>query len=274
MKRFTLLLLATLLFTAAFAGKTDTVTIHHDGMNRDIDIVVVTPSPTKHNKNKRYPVVYMLHGASGNAHSWLNIRPDLPELADQKQMIFVTPSALNSWYIDSPKLKDHQYETFVSKELVSYIDSHYNTIAKREARAITGLSMGGHGALFLSMRHTDVYGACGSTSGGVDFRPFPLNWNLPDILGEMAHNKQAWDSHTVVNQIDKIKNGQLAIIVDCGEDDFFLEVNKDLHKRLQGRGIAHDFIVRPGAHNNAYWANAIDYHLVFFEKYFKSGGIK
>ena len=135
-------------------------------------------------------------------------------------------------------------------------------------RAITGLSMGGHGALHTAMRHKDVFGAAGSTSGGVDIRPFPQNWNIKDELGEMAANKQVWDEHTVVNNNSRIENGDLALIIDCGEADFFLEVNKDLHKRLLGRGIDHDFITRPGAHNKEYWANSIDYQLLFFKKFF------
>lgn len=272
MRRSLVLLFSLLLVCNTFAGKIDTITIHHETMNRDIEVIVVSPTITKANKSFRFPVVYMLHGAYNNARAWINIRPDLPNVADAKQMIFVTPSALNSWYFDSPKLKDFRYETFVSKELVEYIDSHYPTLPQREARAITGLSMGGHGALFLAFRHKDVYGACGSMSGGVDFRPFPQNWNIPDVLGEYAANKDSWDAHTVVGQIGRIKNGDLAITIDDGEQDFFLNVNKELHERLLGAGIDHDWATRPGAHNDAYWGNSIDYHLLFFEKYFRKNG--
>lgn len=73
----------------------------------------------------------------------------------------------------------------------------------------------------------------------------------------------------VINQIDKIENGDLAIIVDCGEDDFFLNVNKDLHNRLLERKIDHDFITRPGGHTGQYWNNSIDYQILFFDKFFK-----
>ena len=72
----------------------------------------------------------------------------------------------------------------------------------------------------------------------------------------------------IVNQIDRINDGDLWITFDCGEDDFFLEVNKDLHKRLLGKGIKHDFTTRPGGHTSEYWANSIDYHLLFFGKFF------
>lgn len=271
-KRFSVFLLCLLAFCVAFAGEIDTFQLHSAVMNRDINVVVIHPTRTKANRNTRFPVVYLLHGAYGNEKSWLKIKPDLPETADQKGMIFVSMSALNSWYFDSPKMKDSQYETFYIHDLIPYIDTHYKTIARREGRAITGLSMGGHGALFLSMRHKEIFGAVGSMSGGVDIRPFPLNWNIPDVLGEFAGNKKSWDEHTVVNQIDKINNGDLWITFDCGESDFFLEVNKDLHKRLLGRGIDHDFTTRPGGHTSKYWGNSIDYHLLFFEKYFQQKG--
>ena len=68
---------------------------------------------------------------------------------------------------------DVRYETFISDELVKYVDSHYKTVADRKGRAITGLSMGGHGAMWNGLRHSDVFSAAGSTSGGVDYPPFP-----------------------------------------------------------------------------------------------------
>lgn len=272
MKRLKTLTLLLVSACMAFAGKVDTLKLHSDVMNRDIAVVVISPTPDKANRNARFPVVYLLHGAYGNERSWLDIKPALPQIADEKGMIFVSMAALNSWYFDSPVLKDFQYETFYTKTLVPFVDAHYRTAASREGRAITGLSMGGHGALFLAMRHTDLFGACGSMSGGVDIRPFPQNWNIPDVLGEMAANKQSWDEHTVMGQLKRIKNGDLWITFDCGEADFFLEVNKDLHKRLLGLGIDHDFTTRPGGHTSEYWGNSIDYHLLFFEKFFRKSG--
>ena len=85
-----------------------------------------------------------------------------PEIADEKGIIFVCPDGKDSWYWDSPKNPAYRYETFVSSELVNYIDRNYKTIADRKGRAITGLSMGGHGAMWLGIRHKDVFGAAGS----------------------------------------------------------------------------------------------------------------
>lgn len=257
------------LVASVSAAKVDTLLVKSPSMNKDVKVVVITPDGTKASKNVTYPVLYLLHGYSGNAKSWIELKPNLPETADQNKIIIVCPDGKNSWYWDSPKDSSYRYETFVSDELVKYMDAHYKTIADKKGRAITGLSMGGHGALWLAFRHKDIFGAAGSTSGGVDIRPFPTSWEMSKQLGEFAANKKSWDEHTVINQIDKIQNGDLAIIIDCGEGDFFLNVNKDLHERLLERKIDHDFITRPGVHNGKYWNNSIDFQLLFFNKFFE-----
>ena len=268
MKKLLLLLFFTLSVAIVPAGTVDTIKVHSAKMDRDVSVTVTYPIRTKANKNKKYPVVYLLHGAYANEYKWLELKPSLPKLADEKEMIFVTPYVLNSWYFDSPVNKDFQYETFCIDELIPYIDANYPTIANREHRAVTGLSMGGHGAFFLGIRHKDLFGAIGSMSGGVDIRPFPQNWNIPDMLGEMAANKQSWDEHTAMELVKQLKNHDVEITFDCGESDFFLEVNKALHARLLALGIDHDFATRPGGHTDQYWANSLDYHLLFFKKYF------
>ena len=73
---------------------------------------------------------------------------------------------------------------------------------------------------------------------------------------------------TPINLIPQLGNGDLAIVFDCGYDDFFFEVNNDFHDELLRRGIMHDFYVRPGGHTGAYWGNAIDFQIVFFRNFF------
>ncbi|WP_281513243.1 alpha/beta hydrolase family protein [Bacteroides acidifaciens] len=266
---FLLAVLLLLLAAPSFAARVDTLLVNSPSMNKDVQVIVVTPDAALGKKAVACPVIYLLHGYGGNAKTWIGVKPNLPQIADEKGIIFVCPDGKNSWYWDSPKNPSYRYETFISSELVKYIDEHYKTVADRKGRAITGLSMGGHGAMWNAIRHKDTFGAGGSTSGGVDIRPFPLNWEMAKQLGEFAHNKKAWDEHTVINQIDKIENGDLAIIIDCGESDFFLNVNKDLHNRLLARKINHDFITRPGGHAGKYWKNSIDYQILFFDKFFR-----
>jgi S-formylglutathione hydrolase FrmB len=217
------------------------------------------------------PTVYMLHGYSGNYASWAGIAPQLQDRADQLQLNIVCPDGANSWYFDSPIDSAIQYESFVIKDLVPFVDQHYPTIADKSKRAITGLSMGGHGGLYLSIRHTDIFGAGGSTSGGVDIRPFPNNWEIKKAIGEYEKNQTLWDGNTVMTLVEGLKNKQLKIIIDCGLDDFFLKVNRSLHEKLQALKIEHDYIERPGAHNAPYWKNSVDFQLLFFKKYFDNG---
>ncbi len=248
------------------AAKVDTLQVMSPSMNTNIEVVVISPDKSH---AQACPVLYLLHGHGGNAKTWMNIKPELPQIADEKEIIIVCPDGKNSWYWDSPINKNMCYETFISKELIAFVDSNYNAIPRREGRAITGLSMGGHGAMWNAIRHSDVFSAAGSTSGGVDIRPFPKNWNMNEQLGDKEMNPQNWETHTVINLVPTLKSEQLVMIVDCGIDDFFLDVNKAFHEALLKQGIEHDFILRPGVHNNTYWNNAIDYQILFFQKHFK-----
>lgn len=249
------------------AAQVDTVLVHSSSMNKDIKVIAVCPDRMK--TGERCPVVYLLHGCGDDEAKWLQVKPNLPEIADKEGIIFVCPSAnRDSWYWDSPRNPEIRYETFVSKELVAFVDEYYLTLADKGHRAITGLSMGGHGAMWLAIRHKDVFGAVGTTSGGLDIRPFPNHWNMKNQLGERDENLDVWNNHTVVNQLERLKQGDLDIIIDCGIDDFFLAVNKMVHDRLSQLKIPHDFILRPGGHNNEYWNNAIDYQILFFRKFF------
>ncbi|MEO5945463.1 MAG: alpha/beta hydrolase-fold protein, partial [Chitinophagaceae bacterium] len=156
------------------AATVDTVNIYSKVMQKEIKCVVIKPTIVQ-DENISLPVVYLLHGHGGWYSNWIIRVPELKDYADQYKLMIVCPDAANSWYFDSPIDSSLRYETFISKEVPDYIESHYPAIKNRNARAITGLSMGGHGGLFLGFRHANFYGACGSMSGGVDIRPFKKN---------------------------------------------------------------------------------------------------
>lgn len=259
-------LLALLVASVSQAARVDTLSVYSEKMNRSIPVVVVVPE--RADAGRHCPVLYLLHGYGGDAFTWLVIKPELLQMADRDGVLVVCPDGENSWYWDSPLNRDSQFETFVSGELVRYVDAHYPTVSSRKGRAITGLSMGGHGALWLAIRHKDVFGAAGSMSGGVDIRPFPDNWEMKAQLGPKEENTSLWERHTVINQTDKLQDGELWIMFDCGTDDFFFEVNRRLHEQLLKQGVGHDYVERPGSHDLPYWNNAIDYQWVFFRKFF------
>ncbi len=251
------------------ASKVDTLVVISSSMNKPVKNVVILPNNYTNNQKDKFPVLYLLHGATDDYSGWIINVPILKELADKHNMIVVCPDGgYTSWYIDSPINSEMKYETYISKELITAIDKKYNTIPSKEGRAITGLSMGGHGALFLSFKHQDIWGAAGSMSGCVDIRPFPNGWDLSKRLGKYADNKEQWENNTVINLIHLL-NGNLKLIIDCGYGDFFFDSNQRLHKKLLERNIAHDYIERSGRHNWEYWTNSIKYQMIFFEDYFK-----
>jgi len=269
MKRILVFLLTILAFASIQAAVVDTIQIYSKSMQKNIKAVIVIPD--NYASIKELPVVYLLHGYSGNHLDWITKAKGFEKAADQYNLIIVCPDGgYGSWYWNSPVDPKSQYETFVSDELVKAIDGKYKTIKDRTGRAITGLSMGGHGALYLAIRHQDVFGAAGSMSGGVDIRPFPNNWDMAKQLGTYAEQPERWEKNTVINMLNLLTPNALAIIIDCGTDDFFYEVNENLHQQLMYRNIPHDFITRPGAHTWPYWTNAIKYQLLFMSNYFDS----
>lgn len=268
MKRIIFFLCTLFLWQTTYAGKVDTIYVQSPSMHKVIPTVVIVPDEYATSPN-RYPVLYLLHGAGGDYKNWLAIDTGLARYADQYGIIIVCPDGGNtSWYFDSPVDSTMRYETYVSRELVSAVDGNYRTIASREKRAITGLSMGGHGALYLAIRHPDLWIAAGSMSGGVDIRPFPKNWDIAKRLGPIENNPSAWENNTVTNMLPQLQEKNIAIIFDCGVDDFFLKVNRELNEKMLAMKIPHDYTERPGGHTRAYWKNALPYHLVFFADIF------
>ena len=242
-------------------------------MGRNIKNVVTLPDGY-YGADHQYPVLYLLHGATGCYNDWSR-KADLHRLANQYDVIIVCPDGQDSWYVDSPVDPKMQFETYVSKELVAYIDKNYRTYANRCMRAITGLSMGGHGALSLTFKHPDVFWSCGSMSGNMDITQYPEKWFIKDRLGNYEENKQVWKDHAVCNLVDRLKESQLQpapnILIDEGLKDIFYKNNLALHDQLVAKEIDHEFYVRPGAHTWTYWVNALDYHMLFFSKAFARG---
>ncbi len=271
MKKNLLVAVIALAVSNVYASKVDTLEVFSLSMNKKIKTVVVLPDT--YDKNKPLPVFYLLHGYSGNYANWVQAKA-VREGADQYQMIFICPDGgFGSWYWDSPVDPSFRYETFVAKELVTWVDKNYSTIASPKGRAISGLSMGGHGGLYLAIRHPDIFGACGSMSGGVDIRSFPHNWDMAKRLGKYAEYPERWEKNTVINMLHLIEPNTLNIIIDCGTEDFFFKVNENLHQQLLLRNIKHDYITRPGAHNWSYWENAVCYQILFMDRFFKTPSV-
>lgn len=260
-------------FTVGFvaicqASKIDTLIVRSQSMDKNIKNVVILPDSYSE-KGEPYSVVYLLHGAGGDHKAWLKHAPNIKALADAHNVIIVCPDGhKTSWYFDSPIDQSMRYETYVSKELIRDVDKNYNTKANSKNRAITGYSMGGHGALYLAFRNSDVWGIAAGISAGVDIRPYPLKWGISERLGSQMEYPEHWEKNAVINLVHLVDGTNLKFMVDCGVDDFFYQDNKRLHQKLVERKIPHEYVIRPGKHNPPYWSNAIVYQMLFFTRFF------
>jgi S-formylglutathione hydrolase FrmB len=142
--------------------------------------------------------------------------------------------------------------------------------------------MGGHGAIFISTRHPDLYCAAGSMSGVMDINT--ATWNVPAefaqaraqnfarLLGPPQPGGHPYPQYTAVGMTDQIKASGLQFIFDCGVDDFLIEPNRELHRRLVYQKVSHDYTERPGGHTWEYWENALPYQVMFLTKVLKANG--
>lgn len=273
MQRLLILGLFVLFFFDASSALVDTVDIRSNAMKKTRKCVVITPG--KGGKSGQlYPTVYLLHGHGGSYNNWVTRVPQLAGYADAFGVVIVCPDGeISSWYFDSPVDSTMRYETYVAKEIPAYIEKNYPVIKDRRARAITGLSMGGHGGLFLGFRHADYFGACGSMSGALGIEYITRGYNVEKRLGDTA-NRQRWAEHSFMKQMEQRPKDSLAVIIDCGTEDFVVEMSRAAHKKMLELKIPHDYTERPGGHNWRYWATAVQYQLLFFKNYFdKSYGI-
>jgi putative tributyrin esterase len=273
-------------FSVSHAARVDSIDVPSATMGKTYKAAVVTPTSYANSKTA-YPVLYLLHGGGGHFRDWLTATPDkmlVKNLADQYNLIIVMPEGETfSWYLNSPLNRTSQFETYLTKEVIEKIDNTYRTVRSNKGRVITGLSMGGHGALYLATRHPELYCAAGSMSGALDLNV--SNWKIqPEfaknvkegfekLIGKDTTTSQVYFNNSVVNMADRMKVNGLPLIIDCGVDDFLIEPNRELHHRLVYNKTPHDYTEHPGGHTWPYWENSLPYHVLFFSKILKANGV-
>jgi len=259
-----LFMMIILVYCQLWGGKTNTVTIYSPAMNKDIPALIIIPDSYV-DGDENIPVILLLHGYGGDYKNW-SVKTNLVQRSDEFNLIIVCPDgSQNSWYLDSPMDSSSQYETFMIQTLIPWLHQNYRI----NRMGITGLSMGGHGSLYLAIRHPGEFQAVSSMSGGVDLTFSTIKWEIATKLGSFELFPDRWYNHSVVNMVETIQEGFMPILIDCGYDDFFIDINRTLHTRLIEKNIPHTYIEKPGGHSWNYWVNALDEHLLFFQNIFK-----
>jgi putative tributyrin esterase len=258
-------------------------------------------------------VFYYLHGLGGNETNWTSgAKLDAAANTLGLQAIVVMPDGDDAFYVNGLGAVDYDkcladgtgmfmpgheqkqrscvkkraYDTYITSDLVKHVDTTYRTIATREGRAIAGLSMGGFGALQLSMRHTDLYAAAASHSGLVALLyngPVPYQtgkaelltdvrtWGGPFVeirnwmLGLFGEDVAHWRSFDPAALVATLAPGKLALYVDCGTDDLFQFHNHAayLHDLLVAKKIDHEYFIGAGGHDFRFWKARVGESLRF-----------
>jgi enterochelin esterase-like enzyme len=249
-------------------------------LGKEVEYNMYLP-PDYEKTTRRYPVLYLLHGFGDDETGWTQFG-EVKAIADQQlqknlmtEMIIVTPDAGTSWYINSfdGKVK---YEDFFINEFIPHIDATYRTRAAKRFRGLAGLSMGGHGALIMAMKHPELFSTAAPLSTAIYTKEETLTlaeagWNRyfefcfgtkvgADRIND--HYNKNWILSIVENgNVDELK--KVKYFIDCGDKDSFIKGNMALHALLIDKKIPHEFRVREGVHNWEYWRTSLPEVLKF-----------
>lgn len=268
-KRFLLLFLVLVTFAVPTltAVRSEIVTHHSKVLQTTKSFYLFYPH--KYNPRKTYPVLYLLHGAGGNFRDWSGGGVLAQSLEEFEMFVILPDGDQFSWYLDSP-FSDSKYETYLTKELIPFIDQNYATRAEPKFRGISGLSMGGHGAVTLAIKHPELFISASSLSGILDLLRHPHEWQLGQRLGQQGENRALWEANSALALSPALQNQELALFISCGLDDFALAENRDFHKELQRLTVPHLYVEHPGSHDFDYWFGHIKEHLLFHNYIFSN----
>lgn len=280
-----------LLFPAAAGAQAPSVkTVEFDSPSVARKMKYNLVLPVKYEQTTdRYPVLYLLHGLTSNYTAWA--RMGVPEYARTLDLIVVMPDVGNSWYVNWKKSEESQkndWEDAIIKDLIGHVDATYRTIARREGRAINGLSMGGYGGLMLGLKHPDMFCSVGSHSGAVAFaktygeamkegkdltraRKEPSTTPDPRIgiagfssQAERTPKGTAFTSFEDCAACDpfqlvvKVPRDQLPhLCIDCGTEDRLIASNQAFLKVLMDNKIPFTYAQSDGGHNPPYWLREV-----------------
>jgi S-formylglutathione hydrolase len=207
----------------------------------------------------RYPVLYLLHGYSGAFGNWTD-HTQVAEYAATHALIIVMPEGANSWYVDGAN--GEAWETYLTRDLITEIDTTLRTKNTRADRMIAGLSMGGYGAIKAGLKHPELYALAASFSGALDItRPGDVfkGERKPDVMAIFgpagSKARAANDVFALAAAADPATSPYFWI--GCGTNDPWLEPNREMARALKTRGLAYEYHERPGGHEWTFWDWAI-----------------
>ncbi|MFZ0411281.1 MAG: alpha/beta hydrolase family protein [Candidatus Acidiferrales bacterium] len=271
------------------AGRAECLSIHSKILGRAVGYCALLPPSYDAAKDARFPILYLLHGIGGNQQTilgggGLNLVEDLWERHAIGDFLIVTPDGDSSFYINSRDGRV-RYEDFLIREFFPYIERRYRVNGSRATRGISGISMGGYGALHLAFRHPELFGSVSahsaalllqlprvSATGGAASAEMSL---LGDVFGSPP-DPAFWRRNDPLELARTAPLAGLKIYFDCGtEDEYgFYRGALKLDEILTGRKITHEFHLDPGGHDWTYFAEHLPESLEFHSRAFAAASAR
>jgi S-formylglutathione hydrolase FrmB len=267
--------LALLIVAAPAAAEVRSGSFTSQSLGREVTYAVHLPPSYVSSGARRYPVVYALHGLFEGPGFWerRGLAPILESLwqkGEVPEMVVVAVDGDNSFFVDGPA---GHWETMVTRDLVSHVESTYRITPGRPGRGALGISMGGYAALRMGLAHPDVFRAVATHSA-------MLLEKMPTADSGAGRGQMASFNKVFGDPIDAVlwaANDPLALALkadpktapalsfDCGSEDRYglFAGNRELHRRLEARGVAHEFGLYPGDHGYEYVRTVLDKSLRF-----------
>jgi S-formylglutathione hydrolase FrmB len=267
--------------SASAAGRVECNTVPSKILARSVPYCIVLPASFDADKTKHFPILYELHGLGDNeqffVHSGLwNMVEDLRERGELKDFLIATPAGGAGFYINSKDGKV-RYEDFLLQEFFPFIEKRYRVSPGRAHRAISGVSMGGYGALHLAFRHPQLFTSVSAHSAAL-IEKLPAFLSAPQsprtrVLGGVfgiPPDTAFWNANSPLVLARSANLSGLKIYFDCGDqDDYGFESGAAaLDKILTARKIPHEFHPYPGRHDPAYFSAHIPASLAFHSHLF------
>jgi S-formylglutathione hydrolase FrmB len=241
------------------------IVVESEAMRRAMPALVLLPPSYTQHPEARYPVLYLLHSAGGDYRLWADHTQLMIDLTSREMIVVCPDGTPLGWYLNSPVLPNSKVETYLIKELIPHIDRQFRTIDRSSGRAISGFSMGGHGAITLAAKHPDRFASASSIGGILDLSRWPGQWGLDMVLGPAADEPDRWLAYSSLGMATRFAKEavDIKLFIDCGLDDFALPENRAFHQRLDELGIRHTYQERAGGHDLSYCSRYLPEHLDF-----------
>jgi S-formylglutathione hydrolase FrmB len=284
-------LIALVIFLPLAAGaqsRTDCNAINSQILKQSVRYCVQLPADYDANdaKQRHYPVLYFLHGLGQNEQTlfstggWSLIE-DLRRQHKIIDFLIVAPDGDRSFYVNSAN-NSYRYSDFFLQEFMQHIEKRYRVRPGRQGRAITGISMGGYGALRFAFAHPELFSAVSAQSAAlITQTPQELdaagqsNRSLGRLLSPafgQPINPAHWKQNSVFALAKTNQAGlrKLAIYFNCGQsDDFgFEEGAAALDKQLKAEGVKHEYHSYPGDHSLTYFLSHMGEVMEFHSRVF------